>query len=184
MVVDAFAERRNKHLFPVCVSAAPPHCTDCTAAWLQRAPLLCISAQLLVQACLAGSRQECNLSGQNRGKGQRPRQHRADPRKATAKLLVRGRLRWLTEAEMDEVSTQRRPKGILKEQHQRPTSRRPVRPKQPHQDPLRKWSQSGPKQSLEQLVCGRTVIRPQSIPTTRCTLSLKFELNSCLLGCG
>ncbi|XP_042264359.1 uncharacterized protein LOC121895364 isoform X1 [Thunnus maccoyii] len=140
--------------------------------------------QLLVQACLAGSRQECNLSGQNRGKGQRPRQHRADPRKATAKLLVRGRLRWLTEAEMDEVSTQRRPKGILKEQHQRPTSRRPVRPKQPHQDPLRKWSQSGPKQSLEQLVCGRTVIRPQSIPTTRCTLSLKFELNSCLLGCG
>ncbi|XP_042264362.1 uncharacterized protein LOC121895364 isoform X4 [Thunnus maccoyii] len=41
--------------------------------------------QLLVQACLAGSRQECNLSGQNRGKGQRPRQHRADPRKATAK---------------------------------------------------------------------------------------------------
>lgn len=42
-------------------------------------------------------------------------------------LLVRGRHRWLTEAEMDEVSAQCRPNGILKEQHQRPTSRRPVR---------------------------------------------------------
>lgn len=41
-------------------------------------------------------------------------------------LLVRGRLRWLTEAEMDEVSAQRRPNGILAEQHQRPTSRRRV----------------------------------------------------------
>lgn len=41
-------------------------------------------------------------------------------------LLVRGRLRWLTEPEMDEVSAQRWPNGILTEQHQWPTSRRPV----------------------------------------------------------
>lgn len=41
-------------------------------------------------------------------------------------LLVRGRLRWLTESEMDEVSAQRWPNGILTEQHQWPTPRRPV----------------------------------------------------------
>ncbi|GLD45682.1 uncharacterized protein AKAME5_000015700 [Lates japonicus] len=37
------------------------------------------------------------------------------PSTQLAKLLVRARLRWLTEAEMDEVSAQRRPNGILKE---------------------------------------------------------------------
>lgn len=41
-------------------------------------------------------------------------------------LLVRGRLRWLTEAEMDEVSAYRRPNSILKEQHQQPTYCRSV----------------------------------------------------------
>lgn len=41
-------------------------------------------------------------------------------------LLVKGKLWWLMEPEMDEVSAQRWPSGILTEQHQWPTSCWPV----------------------------------------------------------